>query len=162
MRKREIDSNYNRHHTRDLLLEYDTSIVPPHPRAGGIPMVYPWGDNLDMTATAMPPFPNSTVIESIYPWEMQNLAVMGDWLFQFSKNSGYSGTREEFYQHFGLYLEHNRQEIIFDLFTNFPQQGDMNTLYFDLGEKILYYWDTEYIPVNTMIITNTILNGGEA
>jgi hypothetical protein len=35
-------------------------------------------------------------------------------------------------------------------------------LYFDLDEKILYYWDNEYIPVNAMLITNTILNGGEA
>jgi hypothetical protein len=35
-------------------------------------------------------------------------------------------------------------------------------LYFDLDEKVLYYWNEEYIPVNTMLITNTILNGGEA
>ena len=28
-------------------------------------------------------------------------------------------------------------------------------------EKILYYWDTEYIPVNAMLIANTILHGGE-
>ena len=35
-------------------------------------------------------------------------------------------------------------------------------LYFDLDGKILYYWDNEYIPVNAMLITNTILNGGDA
>jgi len=35
-------------------------------------------------------------------------------------------------------------------------------LYFDLNEKVLYYWNEGYIPVNAMLITNTILNGGEA
>jgi len=35
-------------------------------------------------------------------------------------------------------------------------------LYFDLNEKILYYWDGEYIPVNAMLIADTIVNGGDA
>ena len=36
-------------------------------------------------------------------------------------------------------------------------------LYFDLDDKILYYWSgTEYTPVNAMLIAHTILNGGEA
>ena len=151
----------NRHRTRDLLLEYDAAIMPPHPRAGGIPMIYPWGDNNDSGAI-LPPFPDYSVIESIYPWEMQHLAVLGDWLFQFAASSGYSGTREEFYSHFGFYLETNRQEIVFDSYANFPSNGQLNMLYFDVDEKILYYWDNEYIPVNAMLITNTILNGGEA
>lgn len=34
-------------------------------------------------------------------------------------------------------------------------------LYFDLDEKILYYWDNEYKPVNALLIANTILHGGE-
>lgn len=157
-----INRNSTRRATRDLLLEYDSSIMPPHPRAGGIPMVYPWGNDIENGGTALPPFPNASIIENIYPWEMQNLAIMGDWLYQFSKNSGYSGSREDFYNYFGLYLEHNRQEIIFDLFDNFPIIGEADKLYFDLDEKILYYWDGEYIPVNAMLITNTILNGGEA
>ena len=151
----------NRRRTRDLLLEYAPTIVPLHPRAGGLSMVYPWGND-NSSGTAMPPFPNSSIIESLYPWEMQNLTIMGDWLYQFSKNTGYSGTREEFYNYFGLYLEHNRQEIVFESFNNFPTQGDNNKLYFDLDEKVLYYWENGYSPVNTMLITDTILNGGEA
>ena len=156
------DWNKQRRRTRDLLLEYDQSIMPPRPRAGGLPMVYPWGNDFDENSTALPPFPNSSIIASIYPWELQNLTIMGDWLYQFSKNTGYSGTREEFYSYFGLYLEHNRQEIVFDSFSNFPSTGDLDKLYFDLDEKILYYWDNDYIPANTLLITNTILNGGEA
>lgn len=157
-----LDWNLTRHLTRDLLLEYDQRIMPPHPRAGGIAIVYPWGNSEFDEAVAMPPFPNASEIESIYPWEMQNLAIMGDWLYQFSKQSGYSGSREDFYAHFGSYLEHNRQEIVFDVFSNFPAIGAQNMLYFDLNKKILYYWDEEYIPVNAMLIANTIVNGGEA
>ena len=151
-----------RHRTRDLLLEYDTNIMPPHPRAGGIPLIYPWGNDNESNAPLMPPFPNPSIIQSIYPWEMQNLAIMGDWLFQFAASSGYNGSREEFYSYFGTYLETNRKEIIFDDYSNFPAIGAQDMLYFDLNEKVLYYWENDYIPVNAMLITNTILNGGEA
>lgn len=138
--------------------------MPLHPRAGGlqfVSQVYPWGND-NSSGAVMPPFPNSSVIESLYPWEMANLAIMGDWLFSFAAGSGYNGSREEFYTHFGSYLETNRQEIVFDIFSNFPAVGEQDKLYFDLNERILYYWDNEYIPVNTLLITNTILQGGEA
>ena len=150
-----------RRRTRDLLLEYEPTIMPLHPRAGGLAIIYPWGNNND-SGSAMPPFPNPSAIESIYPWEMQNLAIMGDWLFSFAANSGYNGTREEFYKYFGSYLETNRQEILFETFENFPSVGTKDMLYFDLNEKILYYWDQEYIPVNALLIAHTILDGGEA
>ena len=150
-----------RHRTRDLLLEYEPTIMPLHPRAGGLAVLYPWGNNND-SGSVMPPFPNPSAISSIYPWEMQNLAIMGDWLFSFAANSGYKGTREEFYKYFGTYLETNRQEILFETFDNFPSIGTEDMLYFDLNEKILYYWDNEYIPVNAMLIANTILHGGDA
>ena len=150
----------NRRRTRDLLLEYALTIMPLHPRAGGLSMVYPWGND-NSSGELMPPFPYSSIIQSLYPWELQNLTLMGDWLFNFAKNSGYTGTREDFYHYFGLYLEHNRQEIIFEQYANFPHTGETDKLYFDLDAKILYYWDDEYIPVNAMLIANTILNGGE-
>ena len=150
-----------RHRTRDLLLEYEPTIMPLHPRAGGLAVLYPWGNNND-SGSVMPPFPNPSAISSIYPWEMQNLAIMGDWLFSFAANSGYKGTREEFYKYFGTYLETNRQEILFETFDNFPSIGTEDMLYFDLNEKILYYWDGEYIPANAMLIANTILHGGDA
>jgi len=150
-----------RHRTRDLLLEYEPTIMPLHPRAGGLAVLYPWGNNND-SGSVMPPFPNPSAISSIYPWEMQNLAIMGDWLFNFAANSGYKGTREEFYKYFGTYLETNRQEILFETFDNFPSVGTEDMLYFDLNDKILYYWDNEYIPVNAMLIANTILHGGDA
>ena len=159
---RKLDWNLARHLTRDLLLEYDSRIVPPHPRAGGLAMVYPWGDDVPQNSSLLPPFPNPSAIESIYPWEMQNLAIMGDWLFSFAARSGYNGTREEFYKYFGSYLESNRQEILFETFENFPSVGTKDMLYFDLNEKILYYWDQEYIPINALLIAHTILDGGEA
>jgi hypothetical protein len=44
--KKGLDWNYERYRTRDLLLEYNTNIMPPHPRAGGISVVYPWGSSV--------------------------------------------------------------------------------------------------------------------
>ena len=120
--------------TRDLLLEYDKHIMPPKPRAAGLGMVYPW-ENTSI----------SSLIQQLYLIAVQ---------------SGFIGTQSEFKMHFGSYLQN--KQIIFDDYDNFPETGDSIHLYFDLDEKILYYWDSEYIPVNAMLIANTTINGGEA
>lgn len=126
----------NRHRTRDLLLEYDVHFIPGRPRAGGTSM--------------------------IFPYETRNFAQMKDELYRFAADSGFTGTQAEFNTGFGAYLENSRKEIVFGYYVDFPAQGNSQTLYFDLDEKILYYWENEYIPVNTLPIANTILNGGDA
>ncbi len=120
--------------TRDLLLEYDSHIVPPRPRAAGLGIVY--------------------------PWENFTLNFIAQQLFLLAQSSGFTGTAQDFINHFGAYL--NDREIIFAAFIDFPTVGETDKLYFDLGEKILYYWDNEYIPVNAMLIANTTIYGGEA
>lgn len=120
--------------TRDLLLEYNQNIMPPRPRTAGLGMVYPW----------------------------ENLALSGllQQLFVLAANSGYVGTESDFKESFGLYLQN--RPIIFSAFIDFPETGEEDKLYFDLDEKILYYWDTKYIPVNAMLIANTTIHGGGA
>jgi len=124
----------NRKLTRDLLLEYDFNIMPPRPRAAGLGMVYPW-ENMML----------STLIKQ---------------LFLIAHNSGYKGTESEFNSEFGSYLQ--SKQTIFDIFDNFPEVGDVNKLYFDTEEKILYYWENEYKPINTLLIEGTILNAGSS
>lgn len=153
----------NRIRTRDLLLEYDARIMPPHPRAAGIGFIYPWlMSNAADGGWVVPPIPDTTEFSVVYPWESIGLSILGDQIYMLAHNSGYTGTREEFHRYFGAYLENNRWEILFETFDNFPEVGEQDKLYFDLNEKILYYWNNEYIPVNAMLITDTIVNGGEA
>ena len=120
--------------TRDLLLEYDPHIMPPRPRAAGLGI--------------------------IYPWENTNMSILVQQLFTLAASSGFNGTENDFKEHFGAFL--TSKQILFDTFDNFPETGEENYLYFDMDEKILYYWDNEYIPVNAMLIANTIIEGGEA
>ena len=154
----------NRERTRDLLLEYDMRIMPPRPRAAGLAMVYPWlNSNIaDSGWINIPPIPDTPEFSIVYPWESVGLSILGDQIYMLAAQSGYHGTREEFHRYFGSYLETNRWEILFESYSNFPQEGEQTKLYFDLDENILYYWNNEYIPVNAMLITNTILQGGEA
>lgn len=154
----------NRERTRDLLLEYDISIMPPRPRAAGLSMIYTWlhGNIPNSNPVYNVPIPQTAEFSIVYPWESVGLSLLSDQIFILASNSGYTGTREEFHRYFGTYLERNRQEILFEEYNNFPQVGSVNMLYFDLNEKILYYWDGEYIPVNAMLIAHTILEGGEA
>ena len=153
----------NRERTRDLLLEYDLRIMPPRPRAAGLAMVYPWlNSNSAEQGWVIPPIPETAEFQVVYPWESIGLSILGDQIYMLAAQSGYHGTREEFHHYFGSYLETNRWEILFEDFTNFPQVGEQDKLYFDLDAKILYYWDgTDYTPVNAMLIAHTILNGGE-
>lgn len=155
----------NRERTRDLLLEYDIRIMPPRPRAAGLAMIYPWlnSNSVDQGWVNIPPIPNTPEFQVVYPWESIGLNILGDQIYMLASTTGYTGTREEFHRYFGTYLENNRWEILFESFTNFPEQGEIDKLYFDLDENILYYWaGTDYEPVNAMLIANTILQGGDA
>lgn len=154
----------NRRRTRDLLLEYDRAIMPPRPRAAGLGLIYSWlNSNTPSTDVIYNvPIPSTAEFSVVYPWETIGLSLLSDQIFILASNSGYNGTREEFHRYFGSYLESNRQEILFEEYNNFPQVGTSDMLYFDLNEKILYYWDQKYIPVNAMLIANTLINGGEA
>ncbi len=153
----------NRERTRDLLLEYDRMIMPPRPRAAGLGLIYTWLESNTPSTDVIynVPIPQTAEFSTVYPWESIGLSILGDQIYILAAQSGYTGPREEFHKYFGVYLENNRQEILFETYDNFPQVGSPNMLYFDLDEKILYYWNNEYIPVNAMLIANTILNGGE-
>ena len=127
----------NRARTRDLLLEYDREIMPPN------------ADILELNI--------------IYPWHTLKLETLKEELYSFASNSGYSGTYEQFKNLFGSYLFQKNEMIVFDYFENFPEIGEIDRLYFDLTDKILYHWiEDRYEPVNAMLIMNTILDGGEA
>ena len=134
MKVANLDWNRERHRTRDLLLEYDTNIMPPRPRAGGISVVY--------------------------PWENTSLNILNHQLYLLAIANGFDGTEEDFKQLFTSYV--GPRSIMFANYSEFPETGISSKLYFDLEEKILYYWENQYIPVDAMLIANTVLDGGEA
>lgn len=157
-----LDVNRERHRTRDLLLEYDINIMPPHPRAGGLAMVYPWGSSVldNVVDMSIPSRPHTTTLSMIYPWENTSLNMLMQQLFLLAIQNGFEGSLDDFKNLFTSYV--GARSIMFATYATFPEVGIDSKLYFDLEEKILYYWDNDYIPVNAMIIANTILNGGEA
>ena len=125
----------NRRLTRDLLLEYDFNIMPPRPRAAGLGIVYPW-ENMGLTS-----FTHT--------------------LYLIAANSGFTGTEQQFHENFGAFLEN--KQIIFEKYDNFPEEGNRNIIYFDLDENTMYCWDKDaYVPVNTLLIDGTILDGGSS
>lgn len=156
------DWNYERHRTRDLLLEYDINYMPPRPRQGGLCIVYPWGSPLlnDIVDMSIPAQPHTTKLSMIYPWENTSLNILNHQLYLLAVMNGFEGTEEDFKQLFSAYV--GSRSIMFAKYSDFPETGIDSKLYFDLEEKILYYWENGYTPVNAMLIANTSLNGGEA
>ena len=155
------DIAYERRRTRDLLLEYDKAIMPPRPRAAGISNVYSWGSTiLSDVDTLDVPIPHQKDVSIIYPWENTSLSIFSNQLYKVALINGFVGTEKEFLDRFVNYV--SDKQIVFEEYVNFPQYGSTSKLYFDLDEKILYYWEDEYIPVNAMLIANTTIEGGEA
>ena len=147
--------------TRDLLLEYNKSIMPPRPRTAGLGNIYSWGAVVPSDeGTLTVPTPIQKEISLIYPWENTSLSIFSNQLYKVALINGFVGTEKEFLDRFVNYV--SDKQIIFEDYDKFPVYGSTTKLYFDQVEKILYYWDNEYIPVNAMLITNTIINGGEA
>jgi hypothetical protein len=107
--------------TRDLLLDYDKKIM--------LPKSY-----------------FVTCLKNIYPWENLPLSIFSQQLFSIAENSGFNGTKSDFLEKFGSFFE--KENIIFMNFNEFPNQGKIDKLYFALDEKILYYWNNNYIPIN--------------
>ena len=157
-----LDWNHERYRTRDLLLEYDASIMPPHPRAGGLTMVYPWGSEYydNVVDTYIPHSSHTTTLSMIYPWENTSLNILNHQLYLIAVQYGFDGTEDEFKGLFSDYV--GPRSIMFATYDQFPATGIQDKLYFDLETKNLYYWNEEYIPVNAMLIAETALNGGEA
>lgn len=162
MKAANLNWNYERQRTRDLLLEYDTNIMPPRPRAGGICVLYPWGSAVfeNVIDTSIPHQIHTTTLSMVYPWENTSLNVLNHQLYLLAVANGFEGTEEDFKQLFTSYV--GPRSIMFTTYSEFPETGIASKLYFDLEEKILYYWENQYIPVNAMLIANTSLNGGEA
>lgn len=65
--------------TRDLLLEYDSHIMPPRPRTAGLGMIYPW-ENISI----------SSLIKQ---------------LFMIAAENGFLGTEADFKTNFGAYFQ---------------------------------------------------------
>lgn len=98
-------------------------------------------------------------IKSVYPWENMQLSFFAGQLYAFAQLNGYKGNVDDFNKQFVSAI---KEKTIHYLSKNeFPSEGEKNHLYFDIEEKILYYYDNEYLPVNTTLITNSIINGGE-
>ncbi len=119
-----------RRQTRDLLLDYCEYFLPVVPRTAGLSTVYPWAE--------------------------ATLTLLANQLYQIAANSGYTGTSEDFYQKFGAYIEN--KSVYFSVFSDFPEEGETDKLYFDTEEKILYCWNiNEYIPVSATLIADSII-----
>lgn len=105
-----LDWNHERYRTRDLLLEYDTSILAPRPRAAGLAM--------------------------IYPWENLSLEVLKSQLFQIAIQCGYQGIETEFWEHF----INPTGGVNTGTLNTFPVPGKEKELYLDTETNILYYF----------------------
>lgn len=153
------DIAFERRRTRDLLLDYASSILPIMPRrSAGLSIIYPWG--------------NTTI------------SVLSRQIYEIAQANGFTGTEDEFWQRFAQ----ADKEFYVGSIDTFPVPGVEDNLYLDNETGILYYfriapWPinedvanhvgaiivdrTEencfiYIPVRALLIEDTILDCGSA
>ena len=181
-----------RHRTRDLLLEYDHAIMPPHPRAGGLHVVYPWGNNSRYhdgdDIADLPLNPNDTNMDMIYPWENITNAALAQQIYAIAQKYGYNSTLQQFW------IKFSNTSVVYGTLATFPNPGAEDYLYMDTETDILYYFKSTtkivnkeaaarvgiaiignsrvnrdgakitdmYIPVRSLLIEDTILSEGDA
>ena len=148
-----------RKRTRDLLLEYD--LMPLHPRAGGLAMVYPWENN--------------------------DKLVLQKQIFDMAKEHGFEGKEEDLWKMFsngqvikGIFSEFpipgETKNLYLDVDTgivyyfitmdedsvpeNYEQTGAIKVGTITLEDGMTQY--CFYAPIRTLLIENSILNGGGA
>lgn len=171
-----LNWNRERWRTRDRLIEYDFSIVPPHPHSAGIPFVYPMED---MDLSPMLPLEiNNSDLPIIYPWEEMHTALIEREIYLIARKNGYDGTPEQLWDIFSA-----EGFVISGTIETFPVPGNPKNLYLDEETGVLYYYRELigapnyeaieavgavivgtgiYIPVRALLMEDTILNCGNA
>lgn len=143
--------------TRDRLLEYDTSIMPPHPRTAGLSIVY--------------------------PWENVNLNMLSHAIYQLALNHGFDGDEEFFWNKFNnaatiitgtvatFPVPGEEDTLYLDLVTDILYYFKSTTAAITPAEAALHGIEIVgtsgattylYIPVRAMLMEDTILNCGSA
>lgn len=147
--------NRERKRTRDRLLEYDFSIVPPTPHSAGLPFIYPWENISTMQLAAQ--------------------------FKQIAEQYGYTGSLEELFSKFAngviisgtintFPIAGNTQNLYLDTQTDILYYfKTTNTINYDAAEQAgAVIVNTEqneisvYIPIRALLIENIILSCGDA
>lgn len=106
---------YERWRTRDRLLRYSGTIIPPRPHT-----------------------PN---IVTVYPWEDIPLSILSHQLYLVAKDNGYNGSEDKFLERFASGTsEGGSGGIITGTISTFPVPGEEDILYLDTETDILYYF----------------------
>lgn len=146
-----------RRRTRDRLLEYDSFIMPYHPRQAGLSMVY--------------------------PWENMNLSMLQKQIYQIALNEGFQESEQIFWNHFSqgniifgtldtfpidgdekaLYFDTNTESLYYFKRTTTFDEGVSALLGVAIVNRALVGTDgTEeyclYIPLKAYLMENIILN----
>ena len=170
--------NRERKRTRDRLLDYEFTIVPPHPHSGGIPFIFPIETDSSIPILDAA----STVLPIIYPWENVQLDFLEDEIFAIARRNGFEGTKSQLWDVFS-----RDGYVVQATLDTFPWPGNPKNLYLDSETGIVYYFKTSstinyenaenagaiirqldtniyylYIPVRALLIENTILDSGDA
>lgn len=67
----------------------------------------------------LPPDPQHAVLKKIYPWDEYNKTLVMQWLYAQARDTGFTGTLEDFKQRYGAYVESTDPQDIYDLIENY-------------------------------------------
>ena len=83
----------------------------------------------------LPPNPQHAVLKRIYPWDEYDLTLVINWLYAQAKQTGFTGTLDDFKLRYGSYIEASDPQDIHDLIENY--QGIYNVIPLQGIEQVL-------------------------
>lgn len=76
----------------------------------------------------IPPDPQHVVLKKIYPWDKYNIELVTSWLYEQAKQTGFTGTLNDFKLRYGEYIESLDISRVYELIDHYTDNYHITPL----------------------------------
>lgn len=76
----------------------------------------------------IPPDPQHVVLKKIYPWDKYNIELVTSWLYEQAKQTGFTGTLNDFKLRYGEYIESLDISRVYELIDHYADNYHITPL----------------------------------
>lgn len=104
----------------------------------------------------IPPDPQHVVLKKIYPWDKYNIELVTSWLYEQAKQTGFTGTLNDFKLRYGEYIESLDISQVYELIDHYTDNYHITPL---LGSEQILNTKDKILSENIIVdpIPNAII-----
>lgn len=107
----------------------------------------------------IPPDPQHVVLKKIYPWDKYNIELVTSWLYEQAKQTGFTGTLNDFKLRYGEYIESLDISRVYELIDHYTDNYHITPL---LGSEQILNTKDKILSENIIVdpIPDAIIPAG--